>query len=82
MVVYAVLIGLNLLGMGFLFYIYEQQKIVNTEFLKNAILHNAVLEVLKEKTDELEKLIKDLFISIELYSFKLFLSITIYRVIL
>jgi hypothetical protein len=60
MVVYAVLIGLNLLGMGFLFYIYEQQKIVNTEFLKNAILHNAVLEVLKEKTDELEKLIKDL----------------------
>jgi hypothetical protein len=46
--------------MGFLFYIYEQQKIVNTEFLKNAILHNAVLEVLKEKTDELEKLIKDL----------------------
>lgn len=60
MVVYAVLIGLNLLGMGFLFYIYEQQKIINTEFLKNAILHNAVLEVLKEKTDELEKLIKEL----------------------
>jgi hypothetical protein len=60
MVVYAVLIGLNLLGMGFLFYIYEQQKIINTEFLKNAILNNAVLEMLKEKTDELEKLIKEL----------------------
>jgi hypothetical protein len=60
MIVYAILTGLNLTGMGFLFYIYEQQKIVNTEFLKNAILHNAVLEVLKEKTDELEKLIKDL----------------------
>jgi hypothetical protein len=60
MVVYAVLIGLNLLGMGFLFYIYEKQKIINTEFLKNAILHNAVLEVLKEKTDELEKLIEEL----------------------
>lgn len=60
MVVYAILIGLNLLGMGFLFYIYEQQKIINTEFLKNAILHNAVLEMLKEKTDELEKLIEEL----------------------
>jgi hypothetical protein len=60
MIVYAVLIGLNLLGMGFLFYIYEKQKIINTEFLKNAILHNAVLEVLKEKTDELENLIKEL----------------------
>jgi Tfp pilus assembly protein PilO len=60
MVVYAVLIGLNLLGMGFLFYIYDKQKIINTEFLKNAILHNAVLEVLKEKTDELEKLIEEL----------------------
>jgi hypothetical protein len=60
MVVYAVLIGLNLLGMGFLFYIYEQRKIINTEFLKNAILHNAVLEMLKEKTDELENLIEEL----------------------
>jgi hypothetical protein len=60
MVVYAVLIGLNLLGMGFLFYIYEQQKAVNTEFLKNVILHGAVLEILKEKTDELENLIKEL----------------------
>jgi Tfp pilus assembly protein PilO len=60
MVIYAILIGLNLLGMGFLFYIYEQQKIINTEFLKNAILHNAVLEMLKEKTDELENLIEEL----------------------
>jgi hypothetical protein len=60
MIIYAVLIGLNLIGMGFLFYIYEQQKAVNTEFLKSAILHGAVLEVLKEKTDELEKLIKEL----------------------
>ena len=60
MIVYAILIGLNLLGMGFLFYIYEQQKAINTEFLKSAILHGAVLEVLKDKTDELEKLIKEL----------------------
>ena len=60
MVVYAICTGINLLGMGFLFYIYEQQKIINTEFLKNAILHNAVLEMLKEKTDELENLVKEL----------------------
>lgn len=60
MVVYAICTGINLLGMGFLFYIYEQQKTINTEFLKNAILHNAVLEMLKEKTDELEKLIEEL----------------------
>ena len=60
MIVYAVLIGLNLIGMGFLFYVYEQQKVVNTEFLKNVILHGAVLEMLKDKTDELEKLIKEL----------------------
>jgi hypothetical protein len=60
MIVYAIFTGLNLLGMGFLFFVYERQKEVNTEFLKNAILHNAILEILKEKTDELEKLIKDL----------------------
>jgi hypothetical protein len=45
--------------MGFLFFVYEKQKQINTEFLKNAIIHNAVLEMLKEKTDELEKLIAD-----------------------
>jgi cell division protein FtsB len=60
MIVYAILIGLNLVGMGFLFYVYEQQKVVNTEFLKNVILHSAVLEMLKDKTDELERLVKDL----------------------
>ena len=60
MIVYAICTGINLLGMGFLFYIYEQQKIINTEFLKNAILHNAVLEMLKENTDELENLVKEL----------------------
>ena len=57
MIIYAIFTGLNLIGMGFLFYVYEQQKIVNTEFLKNAILYNAILEVLKEKTDELESII-------------------------
>jgi trans-aconitate methyltransferase len=46
--------------MGFLFYIHEQQKLLNTEFLKNAIVSNAVLDMLKEKTEELERLVKDL----------------------
>jgi trans-aconitate methyltransferase len=46
--------------MGFLFYIHEQQKLLNTEFLKNAIVSNAVLDMLKEKTEKLEKLIKEL----------------------
>lgn len=60
MIVYAILIGLNLLGMGFLFYVYEQQKAVNTEFLKSAILHGAVLELQKEEIDSLKKLIEEL----------------------
>jgi hypothetical protein len=60
MIIYASLILLNLLGMGFLFFVHEQQKFINREFLKNAILHNAVLEMLKEKTDELENLVKEL----------------------
>jgi len=59
MTIYIVFLVLNLLGMGFLFFVYEKQKQINTEFLKNAIIHNAVLEMLKEKTDELEKLIAD-----------------------
>ena len=60
MIVYAILIGLNLLGMGFLFYVYEQQKAVNTEFLKSAILHGAVIELQKEEIDNLKKLIEEL----------------------
>lgn len=60
MIVYAILIGLNLLGMGFLFYVYEQQKTINTEFLKSAILHGAVLELQKEEIDILKKLIEEL----------------------
>ena len=46
--------------MGFLFYIHEQQKLLNTEFLKNAIVSNALLDMLKEKTEELERLVQDL----------------------
>jgi uncharacterized membrane protein len=60
MIVYAICLTINVLGMGFLFYIHEQQKLLNTEFLKNAIVSNAVLEMLKEKTEELERLIIDL----------------------
>lgn len=60
MIIYAILIGLNLLGMGFLFYVYEQQKAVNTEFLKSAILHGAVIELQKEEIDNLKKLIEEL----------------------
>jgi polyhydroxyalkanoate synthesis regulator phasin len=60
MIIYTILISLNLLGMGFLFYVYERQKEVNTEFLKNAILNNAILEVLKETVEELENQITKL----------------------
>ena len=60
MIVYVICLSLNVLGMGFLFYIHEQQKLLNTEFLKNAIVSNAVLDMLKEKTEKLEKLIKEL----------------------
>jgi Tfp pilus assembly protein PilO len=60
MIVYAICLTINVLGMGFLFYIHEQQKLLNTEFLKNAIISNAVLDMLKEKTEELERLVKDL----------------------
>lgn len=60
MIIYAFLIGLNLFGMGFLFYVYEQQKAVNTEFLKSAILHGAVIELQKEEIDNLKKLIEEL----------------------
>ena len=60
MIVYAICLTINVLGMGFLFYIHEQQKLLNTEFLKNAIVSNALLDMLKEKTEELERLVKDL----------------------
>lgn len=60
MTIYFVLTCLNLLGMGFLFYIYEKQKYINTELLKSSIVNSAVIEVLKEKIDELESLIKEL----------------------
>lgn len=54
MLFYAILIFLNLVGMAFLFYIHQRQKEINTEFLKNAILMNALVQQLKEVVDELE----------------------------
>jgi len=54
MLFYAILIFLNLIGMAFLFYIHQRQKEINTEFLKNAILMNALVQQLKEVVEELE----------------------------
>lgn len=54
MLFYTILILLNLVGMAFLFYIHQRQKEINTEFLKNAILMNALVQQLKEVVDELE----------------------------
>lgn len=51
---------LNLLGMGFLFYVYEQQKKVNSAYIDNIIIHNAILQLLKEKVDKLEEKVKEL----------------------
>lgn len=51
---------LNLLGMGYLFYIYELQKKVNSSFIENVILHNAIIQMFKEKIDKLEEKVKEL----------------------
>jgi len=54
MLVYAILIFLNLIGMAFLFYVHQRQKDINTEFLKNAIMMNAIISSIKETLDEIE----------------------------
>lgn len=54
MTLYIILLVLNLLGMGYLFYVRDVQKEVNTEFLKNAVIVNAVLEILRKEKEELE----------------------------
>lgn len=54
MTLYIVLLVINLLGMGYLFYIRDVQKEVNTEFLKNAVLVNAVLEIIRKEKEDLE----------------------------
>ena len=54
MTLYIVLLVINLLGMGYLFYIRDVQKEVNTEFLKNAVIVNAVLEIIRKEKEDLE----------------------------
>lgn len=54
MTLYIILLVLNLLGMGYLFYVRDVQKEVNTEFLKNAVIVNAVLEILRQEKEDLE----------------------------
>jgi len=53
MTVYIIFLVLNLLGMGYLFYSREKQMQVNTEFLKNAVIINAVVEVQRQEIEEL-----------------------------
>lgn len=53
MTLYIILLVLNLLGMGYLFYVRDVQKEVNTEFLKNAVIVNAVLEILRKEKEDL-----------------------------
>lgn len=67
MTIYIAFLVLNLLGMGYLFYIKDMQKDVDREFLNNAIIVNAVLEILRKdiedlgiKIGELEKEIEEL----------------------
>lgn len=67
MAIYIAFLVLNLLGMGYLFYIKDRQKEVDREFLNNAIIVNAVLEILRKdiedlgiKIGELEKEIEEL----------------------
>lgn len=54
MTLYIILLVLNLLGMGYLFYVRDVQKAVNTEFLNNAVIVNAVLEILRKEKEDLE----------------------------
>ena len=54
MTLYIILLVINLLGMGYLFYVRDVQKEVNTEFLKNAVIVNAVLEILRKEKEDLE----------------------------
>jgi hypothetical protein len=53
MIFYIIFLVLNLLGMGYLFYAKEKQQQINREFLTNAILVNASMEILKKQLDKL-----------------------------
>lgn len=60
MILYTIFTALNLLGMGFLFYVNEQQKRVNSEFLDHAILNKIIHITLKDKVETLESQVKKL----------------------
>jgi len=54
MIFYIIFLVLNLLGMGYLFYINDKQQHINREFLTNALLVNASLEYVKNELDKLK----------------------------
>lgn len=60
MIIYTVFTALNLIGMGYLFYIHEIQKGINREFLTNMMLNNIIDISSKEKIESLEKRIEEL----------------------
>jgi hypothetical protein len=60
MIFYIIFLVLNLLGMGYLFYANEKQQQINREYLTNAILVNASMEILKKQVDKLKDNILEL----------------------
>jgi hypothetical protein len=60
MIVYIIFLILNLLGMGYLFYVNEKQYQINREYLTNAILVNASMEILKKQLDKLQDQVLEL----------------------
>jgi hypothetical protein len=60
MIVYIIFLILNLLGMGYLFYANEKQQQINREYLTNAILVNASMEILKKQLDKLQDKVLEL----------------------
>lgn len=60
MIIYIIFLVLNLLGMGYLFYVKEKQLEINKEYLTNAILVNASMEILKKQLDKLQDQVLEL----------------------
>jgi len=60
MIFYIICLALNLLGMGYLFYINDKQQHINREFLTNALLVNSSLEYIKNQLDKLKDRVVEL----------------------
>ncbi len=60
MIFYIICLVLNLLGMGYLFYINDRQQHINREFLTNALLVNASLEYIKNELEKLKDRVTEL----------------------